>query len=63
LAGTAVHGMALWVPSTGPLGLGVSLFSYHGNVVVALIADTAVADAAAVASAIDAELDADNRAT
>jgi hypothetical protein len=39
LAGTPVAGMSLLVPSTGPIGLGVSLFSYAGRATVSVIAD------------------------
>jgi diacylglycerol O-acyltransferase / wax synthase len=41
LAGTPVTNMSLLVPSTGPIGLGVSLFSYAGQATVSVIADRA----------------------
>jgi hypothetical protein len=41
LAGTPVTDMALLVPSTGPIGLGISLLSYDGRAAVSLIADQA----------------------
>jgi WS/DGAT/MGAT family acyltransferase len=41
LAGTPIAGMYLFVPSTGPIGLGISLLSYAGRGVVSLIADRA----------------------
>jgi diacylglycerol O-acyltransferase / wax synthase len=57
LAGTRVAGMGLWVPSTGPLGIGVSALSYAGDVVVGLVVDDGVVpDGAGLASALDAEL-------
>ncbi|MEZ5157197.1 MAG: WS/DGAT domain-containing protein [Candidatus Nanopelagicales bacterium] len=32
-------GIIGWVPGTGDVGLGVSMFSYRGSVVIGLIAD------------------------
>ena len=39
LAGTPVIGIIGWVPAAGDVGLGVSMFSYDGHVLVGLIAD------------------------
>ncbi len=39
LAGTPVTGIIGWVPAAGDVGLGVSMFSYDGHVLVGLIAD------------------------
>lgn len=39
MAGTAVTGIIGWVPGAGDVGLGVSMFSYDGSVVMGLIAD------------------------
>ena len=39
LAGEPVQGMFLIVPSTGPIGVGVSLLSYAGSAAVTVIAD------------------------
>jgi len=39
LAGTPVAGMAGWVPVTGPLGLGLSIISYAGQLSVGLASD------------------------
>jgi len=39
LAGTPVAGMAGWVPVTGPLGLGLSIVSYAGQLTVGLASD------------------------
>jgi WS/DGAT/MGAT family acyltransferase len=39
IAGTPVAGMAGWVPVTGPLGLGLSIFSYAGQLTVGLAGD------------------------
>ena len=57
LAGTPLAGMVLWVPSTGSVGLGVSLFSYDGHATIGLIADTGViADLDELTDALDDEL-------
>jgi diacylglycerol O-acyltransferase / wax synthase len=40
IAGTPVAGMAGWVPVTGPLGLGLSIVSYAGQLSVGLASDT-----------------------
>jgi len=40
LAGTPVAGIAGWVPVTGPLGLGLSIVSYAGQLTVGLASDT-----------------------
>lgn len=39
LAGTPVSGIIGWVPAAADVGLGVSMFSYDGSVVIGLIAD------------------------
>jgi diacylglycerol O-acyltransferase / wax synthase len=39
LAGTPVAGMMGWVPVTGPLGLGLSIVSYAGQLSVGLASD------------------------
>ncbi|MFN2372692.1 MAG: wax ester/triacylglycerol synthase family O-acyltransferase [Cyclonatronaceae bacterium] len=39
LAGSCIDKMMFWVPKTGALGLGISLFSYAGEVMVGLSAD------------------------
>ncbi len=58
LAGTQVAGMGLWVPSTGPIGIGVSVLSYAGQAVVALVVDEGLTAAAAgLGEALDVELD------
>ena len=41
LAGAPVTEMYFLVPSTGPIGLGISFLSYNGHAVVSLIADRA----------------------
>jgi diacylglycerol O-acyltransferase / wax synthase len=39
IAGTPVAGMMGWVPVTGPLGLGLSIVSYAGQLTVGLASD------------------------
>ena len=39
IAGTPVAGMMGWVPVTGPLGLGLSIVSYAGQLSVGLASD------------------------
>jgi len=49
--------MVLWVPSTGPVGVGVSICSYAGSLRFGVIADTAVmADPARFALALGQQL-------
>jgi WS/DGAT/MGAT family acyltransferase len=40
--GTTLHRTMVWVPQTGDVGIGVSIFSYGGGVQFALIADEAL---------------------
>ena len=40
IAGTPVAGMMGWVPVTGPLGLGLSIVSYAGQLLIGLTSDT-----------------------
>jgi diacylglycerol O-acyltransferase / wax synthase len=59
MAGTPLHTMVLWVPCTGAIGLGISLFSYDGRATIGLIADTAVtSDLGALTAALNDELEA-----
>ncbi len=39
IAGTPIAGMMGWVPATGPLGLGLSIVSYAGQLSVGLAGD------------------------
>lgn len=39
LAGCALHEMMFWVPQTGSMGVGISIFSYNGRVHFGMIAD------------------------
>jgi hypothetical protein len=59
LAGVPLVGFTAWVPSTGPIGLGLSICSYAGAVVLGVAADTAlVPDTGILLQAITAELEA-----
>ncbi len=42
LAGTPVKNMMFWVPQSGGLGLGISIFSYAGNVRVGVAVDASL---------------------
>jgi WS/DGAT/MGAT family acyltransferase len=59
LAGTRLGGLTFWVPQAGHLGLGVSLFSYAGQVTVGVAADAGrVPDPHELIRAFHAELEA-----
>ncbi|WP_375761732.1 wax ester/triacylglycerol synthase family O-acyltransferase [Corallococcus exercitus] len=59
LAGTRLEGLTFWVPQAGHVGLGVSLFSYAGQVTVGVASDASrVPDPGALVSAFQEELDA-----
>ncbi|WP_088286871.1 wax ester/triacylglycerol synthase family O-acyltransferase [Kineosporia sp. A_224] len=58
-AGAAVEGIVFWVPQTASVGLGVSLFSYAGDVTVGVAADAGLLpDPQPVADAVVAEVEA-----
>ena len=42
LAGTPITGAMAWVPVTGPVGLGLSVFSYNGQLALGLASDAQV---------------------
>jgi diacylglycerol O-acyltransferase len=42
LAGTAVRTVLVWAPTSGHMGMSVSIFSYHGEVTVGLMVDAAL---------------------
>ncbi|WAS88071.1 WS/DGAT/MGAT family O-acyltransferase [Corallococcus sp. NCRR] len=59
LAGSRLQGLTFWVPQAGHVGLGVSLFSYSGQVTVGVASDASrVPDPGALVAAFHAELDA-----
>ncbi|WP_434301103.1 WS/DGAT/MGAT family O-acyltransferase [Corallococcus exiguus] len=59
LAGSRLKGLTFWVPQAGHVGLGVSLFSYSGQVTVGVASDASrVPDPGALVAAFQEELDA-----
>jgi hypothetical protein len=57
LAGVPVSRMMFWVPQSGRMGLGISIFSYAGTVTIGIIADAGlVPDPDALVADVDAEL-------
>ncbi|RKG61541.1 wax ester/triacylglycerol synthase family O-acyltransferase [Corallococcus sp. CA054B] len=58
LAGSRLAGLTFWVPQAGHVGLGVSLFSYAGQVTMGVASDASrVPDPGAIIAAFQAELD------
>jgi diacylglycerol O-acyltransferase / wax synthase len=58
LAGNRIDRMMFWVPKTGALGLGLSLFSYAGEVMVGLSADAGlISDPEMLIGCFNRELD------
>lgn len=58
LAGVPMAGFTAWVPATGPIGLGFSVCSSAGSVVLGLAVDEAVVpDSGRLLAALDLELD------
>lgn len=43
-AGKKVEDMMFWVPQTGPLGIGISMISYNGNVYLGIVTDNQLID-------------------
>ncbi|RKG95805.1 wax ester/triacylglycerol synthase family O-acyltransferase [Corallococcus sp. CA053C] len=59
LAGARLAGLTFWVPQAGHVGLGISLFSYAGQVTVGVASDAVrVPDPGAIVAAFQDELDA-----
>jgi WS/DGAT/MGAT family acyltransferase len=57
LCGKPIKRTVFWVPQAGKLGLGLSIFSYAGQVHMGIAVDVGlVPDAAALAAAVDAEI-------
>lgn len=57
IAGAPVEQMSLLVPSTGSIGIGVSVFSYAGTATISVVTDVAtVPDADLIASAVKARV-------
>ncbi len=58
LDGVPVQRMMFWVPQSGRMGLGISIFSYAGEVTIGVLADAnIIADPDALAEDLHAELD------
>jgi hypothetical protein len=59
LAGVPVRGVLVWAPTSGHIGMSVSVFSYRGEVTVGLMVDAAlVPDPGEVIAQLERELDA-----
>jgi WS/DGAT/MGAT family acyltransferase len=59
LAGVPLAGFMAWVPSTGPIGVGLSVCSYAGQLVLGVAVDTAVVpDSEQLLALLNNELDA-----
>jgi hypothetical protein len=59
MAGAPIQGMMFWVPAPGELGMGVSIFSYAGEVIVGINTDACmVGDPDAIIESFHDELDA-----
>jgi len=57
VAGTPVAHLSLLVPSTGSIGIGISVFSYAGTATISVITDTAaLPNAGSLTSAIEQRL-------
>ncbi|MGY2066769.1 wax ester/triacylglycerol synthase family O-acyltransferase [Blastococcus sp. SYSU DS0619] len=62
LAGVPLRGFTAWVPSTGPIGVGLSICSYAGNLLVGVAVDEAlVPDSDQLLAALTAEVAAFSR--
>jgi diacylglycerol O-acyltransferase / wax synthase len=58
LAGCGITGAMAWVPVTGPVGLGLSIFSYDGRLAVGMVSDAQlVPDADKLLALLDDELE------
>jgi diacylglycerol O-acyltransferase len=58
LAGCRITDAMAWVPVTGPVALGLSIFSYDGRLAIGLVSDTQlVTDADKLLALLDDELD------
>jgi diacylglycerol O-acyltransferase / wax synthase len=59
LAGTPVRGVLVWAPTSGHIGMSVSIFSYRGEVTVGLMVDAAlIPDPDRVVAQLELELEA-----
>lgn len=57
LAGTPVTDLLFWVPTSGPVGVGLSLVSYAGKIILGIMVDShLVPDAERLRALLDEEL-------
>ena len=57
MAGSRIDGMMFWVPQSGKLGLGISIFSYNGTVRMGIAVDeTLVGDPTGIVEALHVEI-------
>ena len=64
LAGTPVRAVLVWAPTSGHVGMSVSIFSYRGEVTVGLMVDAAmIPDPGHVIAQLELELEAMGRLT
>lgn len=56
LAGCRITEAMAWVPVTGPVGLGLSIFSYDGRLAVGLVSDALIPEADKLLALLDDEL-------
>ena len=57
LGGVPIKGFLAWVPCTGPIGVGLSICSYAGQLTLGVAVDTAlVPDAEELLQALSAEV-------
>ena len=62
LAGTPVRTVLFWAPTSGHIGMSVSIFSYRGEVTVGLMADAAlIPDPDRIVTRLEEELQALSR--
>ena len=58
LAGTPVRTVLVWAPTSGHIGMSVSIFSYRGEVTVGLMVDaTLIPEPDQIVTALEQELD------
>jgi diacylglycerol O-acyltransferase len=59
VAGTRVNSLLFWVPTSGPVGVGLSLISYAGEIALGIMVDSKlVPDATRLRALLDEELQA-----
>jgi len=57
IAGSEVSGLLFWVPTSGPVGVGLSLISYAGDLIIGIMVDAGlIPDAGRLRELLDEEL-------